>query len=148
MLRRRHILVPWLASTVVMFGLSFAWHGIALNDLRELKVPIALYLCLSALAYLIIGLGITVMIHQFIQHKWIVIKNGFPMMGLLAGIVVGFVVYLLAFIFGMSFADHRMMHVLVDVLWQMVEQGLGGLLVSLGIIYDMHQSFLEHERAR
>jgi hypothetical protein len=37
-------------------------------------------------------------------------------------------------------------HVLVDVLWQMVEQGIGGLAVSLGIIYDLHQRFLEQER--
>jgi hypothetical protein len=36
--------------------------------------------------------------------------------------------------------------VLVDVLWQMVEQGIGGLAVSLGIIYDLHQRFLEQER--
>jgi hypothetical protein len=37
--------------------------------------------------------------------------------------------------------------VVVDILWQMVEQGLGGLIVSLGLIYDMHRSFLESERA-
>ena len=75
------------------------------------------------------------------------LRNGFPLMGMLLGAIVGFFVYLLAFLFGMSFADHRMMHVLVDVLWQMAEQSLGGLTVSLGIIYDMHQNFLESERA-
>jgi hypothetical protein len=37
-------------------------------------------------------------------------------------------------------------HIAVDILWQMVEQGIGGLMVSLGIIYDMHKSFLESER--
>ena len=39
-----------------------------------------------------------------------------------------------------------MMHIVVDILWQMLEQALGGLMVSLGI-YDMHRAFLEHERA-
>jgi hypothetical protein len=39
------------------------------------------------------------------------------------------------------------MHVVADILWQMIEQGMGGLAVSLGIIYDMHKSFLEQERA-
>ncbi len=147
MLRERHILVPWLASAVLMYGLSYAWHGIALNDLRELKVPHALYLGLSALVYLILGLGMTFGMHQAIAHHWIGLRQGFPLKGMLFGAVVGFVVFLIAFIFGMSFTDHKIMHVLVDVLWQMAEQGLGGLVVSFGIIYDLHQGFLENERA-
>jgi TRAP-type mannitol/chloroaromatic compound transport system permease small subunit len=64
------------------------------------------------------------------------------------GAVVGFMVYLLVFTLGMSFASHALRHVVVDVLWQMFEQAIGGLLVSLGIIYDMHRSFLEAERAK
>ncbi len=148
MLLQRRILVPWLASTLVMYGLSFLWHGIALNDLRELKIPMGLYVALSAVAYLLIGLGVTFAMHQSIQHQWIGIRQGFPLKGLLLGAVFGFVVYLIAFIFGMSFTDRKVMHILVDVLWQMVEQGFGGLVVSLGIIYDLHQGFLENERAQ
>jgi hypothetical protein len=59
---------------------------------------------------------------------------------------VGFFVYLVIFVLGISFAKHGMVHVLVDVLWQMFEQGVGGLAVSLGIIYDMRQSYLEAEQ--
>ncbi len=133
---------------MVMYGLSFLWHGIALNDLRELKIPMGLYVALSAVVYLVIGLGITFAMHQAIQHQWIGIRQGFPFKGLLLGTILGFLVYLVAFIFGMSFTDRKVMHILVDVLWQMVEQGLGGLVVSLGIIYDLHQGFLENERAQ
>jgi hypothetical protein len=68
-------------------------------------------------------------------------------MAMLIGAATGFAVYLVIFVLGMSFADHGVMHALVDVVWQMFEQGLGGLAVSLGIIYDMRQQFLEHERA-
>jgi hypothetical protein len=39
-------------------------------------------------------------------------------------------------------------HVLVDVLWQVFEQAIGGLAVSLGMIYGMHRSFMEAEHAR
>jgi hypothetical protein len=147
MLRERRILIPWLASAVVMFGLSYLWHGVALNDLRELRTPIGLYVVLSGLVYLVIGLGITVLMHQCIRHEWISLKQGFPLKGMLLGAVVGFVVFLVAFIFGMSFTDRHLVHVLADVAWQMVEQALGGLVVSLGIIYDLHQTFLENERA-
>ncbi len=148
MLLQRRILVPWIASTLVMYGLSFLWHGIALNDLRELRIPMGLYVALSAVVYLVIGLGSTFAMHQAIQHQWIGIRQGFPFKGLLLGAILGFLVYLVALIFGMSFTDRKVVHMLVDVLWQMVEQGLGGLMVSLGIIYDLHQGFLENERAQ
>ena len=148
MLLQRRILAPWIASTVVMYGLSFLWHGIALNDLSELKIPMGLYVLLSVVVYVVIGLGSTFAMHQAIHHHWIGIRQGFPLKGLLLGAVIGFLVYLLAFLFGMSFTDRKVMHILVDVLWQMVEQGMGGLMVSLGIIYDLHQNFLENEQAR
>lgn len=148
MLLERRILIPWLASALVMYGLSYLWHGVALNDLRELRIPIGLYLALSGLIYLVIGLGLTALMHLSIRHEWISIRQGFPLKGALLGAVVGFVVFLVAFIFGMSFTDHQLVHVLADVAWQMVEQGAGGLVVSLGIIYDLHQTFLENERAR
>jgi hypothetical protein len=131
-----------------MYGLSLLWHGLALNDLRELKMPMALYVVLSATVYIILGLGITFAMHQAIVYQWIGIRQGFPGKGLLLGAMLGFVVYLIALILGMSFTDSKVMHMLVDVLWQMVEQGMGGLMVSLGIIYDLHQNFLENERAR
>ena len=148
MLRERRFLLPWIASAVLMYGLSYLWHGVALNDLRELRIPLGLYLGLSGLAYLIIGLGITIATHQGIQHNWIGLKQGFPLKGMLVGAIIGFVVFLLAFLFGMSFTDRGMMYIVVDVFWQMAEQALGGLVVALGIIYDLHQSFIENERAR
>jgi hypothetical protein len=40
------------------------------------------------------------------------------------------------------------MHIVADVCWQMAEQAFGGLAVALGIIYDLHQTFLESERSR
>ena len=148
MLRERRFLLPWIASAVLMYGLSYLWHGVALNDLRELRIPLGLYMGLCGLAYLIIGLGITIATHQGIQLNWIGLKQGFPLKGMLVGAVIGFIVFLLAFLFGMSFTDRGMMYIVVDVFWQMAEQALGGLVVALGIIYDLHQSFIENERAR
>ena len=145
-LAQRRILLPWILSAAVMFGLSYLWHGVLLHDLQEIQIPLGLYLGLAALAYLVIGLGITIAVHQAIVHQWISLKQGFPMMSMLVGAIIGFVVYLLVFTLGVSFADHAMMHIVVDILWQMVEQGLGGLVVSLGIIYDMHRGFLEAEK--
>ncbi len=132
---------------VAMGALSYMWHGVMLSDLQELRIPLMLYHVLAGLVYLVLGLVITIGVHKAVQYEWISLKRGFPFMASLLAAAIGFFVYLVIFVLGMSFAsDHGMMHVVVDVLWQMFEQGVGGLAVSLGIIYDMHKRFLEQER--
>ncbi|HEX2616605.1 MAG TPA: hypothetical protein VHL57_03630, partial [Flavobacteriales bacterium] len=61
---KRRILLPWCISALVMYALSNLWHGLILNDLKDLKVPVALYVCLSLLVYVIIALALTVAIQQ------------------------------------------------------------------------------------
>ena len=145
MLLQRHILLPWLASAVLMFGLSYIWHGVVLKDLIELKIPLSLYLVLAGLVYLLIGLALPWIVHKLLEKEWLSLKDGFPFRCLMVGSVMGFTVYLLVFVLGLSFADHGMVHVLADAIWQMTEQGLGGLAVSAGIIFDLHKKFLEEE---
>lgn len=131
-----------------MYGLSYVWHGLALNDLKDLRVPVEFYFALSALAYAIISLVLTFAVHQAIQHDWISLKRAFPFAAMLVGAIIGFAVYLIAYVFGMSFTGRELVHIVVDVLWQMVEQSLGGLAVSLGIIYDMNRTFMRSERVQ
>jgi hypothetical protein len=145
-LLQRHILMPTVFSSVVMFGLSYLWHGVVLKDLDEMSIPLGVYLVLAALIYLVIGLCFTLVVHKAIEHEWISLKHGFPFKCLLLGAAGGFLVYLLVFVLGFSYAAHGMVHVVADVVWQMAEQGLGGLAVSGGIIYDLHKRFLEEER--
>lgn len=144
---RRFILLPWLLSSAVMFGLSYVWHGLVLSDLEDLKIPLALYFVLAILVYLVLGLGLTIAAHKAVQYEFISLKKAFPFMVMLMAAATGFFVYIVVYVLGMSFMKSEGVHVVIDVLWQMVEQGLGGLMVSLGMIYDMHQRFLEQERA-
>jgi len=132
---------------MVMFGTSYLWHGVALTDLQEITIPLTLYFILASIVYLVIGLGLTIGVHKAVAYEYISLKTAFPFTSMLLGAAVGFFVYLVIFILGMTFTKHGMMHIIVDILWQMFEQGLGGLAVSLGIIYDMHKRFLEQERA-
>jgi hypothetical protein len=147
LLLQRHILAPWFAAAVTMFGMSYVWHGIALTDLEELRIPLTLYFLLAGLVYIGLGLLLTFAVHEAIRREVISLKHAFPFAAFLLGAVVGFCVYLVIFVLGMTFTKHGMMHFVVDILWQMAEQALGGLAVSLGIIYDMHKRFLEQERA-
>lgn len=145
-LLKRYIWAPWLFSTLVMYALSYVWHGVALTDLQELTIPRTLYFILSFFVYVVIGLVLTIGMQKAVQYELISLKNAFPFYAILIGAAAGFFVYLVIFVMGMSFAKHGMVHVMVDVLWQMFEQGMGGLAVSLGVIYDMRQDFLETEQ--
>lgn len=146
MLFRRYILLPWLLSAVVMFVLSYVWHGVILKDLQDIRIPLTLYLTLAGIVYLVIGLGLTIATHKALEHEWIDLKGAFPFTAFLLGAAGGFFVYLVIFVLGMSFTKSGLVHVVADVIWQMVEQGVGGTMVSLGIIYDIRQRFLEEER--
>lgn len=130
-----------------MFSISYLWHGLALTDLAELRLNISAYFALSGAAYLVIGLALVLLVRYCIYREWISLKRGFPFSCMAAGALVGVVVYLVVLASGLSFASHGLQHVVVDALWQIFEQALGGLMVSLGIIYDMHRSFMEAERA-
>lgn len=130
-----------------MFLISWLWHGLALTDLEEIRIPLTLYFCLAGIVYVVLGLAMTFAIHTAIMHEWISLKRAFPFTSMLLGAALGFFVYLAIFVLGMSFTKGGMVHVVADVLWQMLEQGIGGLMVSLGIIYDMHKRYLESERA-
>mgnify|MGYP000936340724 CR=1 FL=1 len=131
-----------------MYVLSYLWHGVALRDLEELHIPLGLFLTLAGLVYLVIGLALTILVHKAVEYEWISLKRAFPLASILCGAAVGFFVYLVLFVLGMSFTKNATVHLVADVLWQMFEQGAGGLAVSLGIIYDLRQHFLEQERAR
>jgi len=147
-LLKRRILAPWLLSAVVMMVISFAWHGLALTDISDLRMDRRLYFGLSTLAYLIIALAITRMVQFLIMREWISLKGPFPVKAMFVGGATGIVVYLAILAMGLSFASRGMQHAVVDFAWQVVEQSVGGLMVGLGIIYDLHRNFMEAERAR
>ena len=131
-----------------MFALSYLWHGVALSDIDEMRMPLDKYLALTTGAYILIGLLISLAVRFALLRDWISLKRGFPFASMFVGAVIGLLVYLLVLALGLSFAGRELQHVLVDVLWQMFEQAIGGLVVSLGMIYGMHRSFMEAEHAR
>lgn len=131
-----------------MFGISALWHGVALTDLSEMKIGMNTYFMLSAGAYLIIALALVLFIRLCIVREWISLKSGFPWKAMGIGAVAGIIVFLVILLSGLSFASHGFQHMVVDMLWQVLEQAIGGLMVSLGVIYDLHRSFMEAEQAR
>lgn len=123
MLRRR-FLVAWGLSSAVMMLLSYVWHGLVLNDLMHIPSPHALFYALAFGVYILIGFSIT-----FI-FTYLSMGIGVRMKGSLMGIASGFFIYLIAFVFGISFKGNGTEHVVADFLWQMIEQGVGGAVIG------------------
>ncbi|MDA0713864.1 MAG: hypothetical protein O3B83_01240, partial [Bacteroidetes bacterium] len=62
----------WGLSTLIMFGLSYLWHGVLLNDYVNIKYPLWLHLMLAGVVYLVIAFVLTYL-HQYTtvrHHKF------------------------------------------------------------------------------
>jgi hypothetical protein len=113
----------WMACFLAMYGISYVWHGMVLNDFMKISYPKDAFLILAGAVYFIIALVITVL--TFALKK---IKDSFRY-GIAVGAAVGIFIYAVAFLLGVSFnaiIDWKM--ITFDLAWQITEQAFGGLI--------------------
>lgn len=122
----------WLYSTLFMYILSYLWHGVFLNDIEKVTYSPYLFYTLSVIVYLFIGYILTMLTIRVdvFSKKYI--------NGTFIGGIMGFFIYLIAFVLGVSFVDGSSLdHVAIDFMWQMMEQGAGGILA--GFLYSAYR---------
>lgn len=121
----------WIFSTLVMFGASYLWHGVFLNDLEKIKYPKEIYLTGSVITYLILGFLLT-RIYGMKYPKSIASRP--VIRGIMAGAFLGFSAYVVSLVLGVSFTYQLTLdYILFDLLWQISEQILGG--ITVGLVY-------------
>jgi len=130
-----------------MFGLAYLWHAYLLTDIDDIKYPLPFFLVLASIVYLLIGGALFGIVNYLVTNKILAFNNMFPWKSMAIGAVLGFSVYLITFILGLSFNAHGFEHIMVDFVWQMFEQAIGGLVVALAFIYDARRAQLEFEGA-
>lgn len=123
MLKKRFF-ISWGLSSVLMFGASLFWHGVLLNDLYFLTIPAELFYSLAILAYIVIGFALA------FTYTYLSMGIGLKLKGSFMGMALGFFIYLIAFVLGVSFKGNDSGHVVIDFIWQMIEQGIGGSIVG------------------
>ena len=94
-----------------------------------------------AIVYFVISFMITFLTHFLVQFG----KNKMRR-GLMIGMPMGVFIYLIAFVFGISFyTNPTLNHILFDLSWQVIEQGLGGVvaggLLSLSAAVSSNRAF-------
>jgi hypothetical protein len=124
----KRVIISWIFASLSMFGISYTWHGIFLNDIANLNYPLGIFLVSSSIVYLVLGFVLV----KIFTHSLIVrhIRNFFAR-GLVCGAGLGLFMYMLALVFGVTFTKNTTLSsILVDIPWQMFEQAFGGLLVA------------------
>ena len=120
--------ISWILSSLMMFGLSYVWHGVVLNDFERLSYPKEIFLTGSVVTYLILGLLVTrIFLMQFPQQL-----AAKPMLrGILSGALLGLATYIVTLVVGVSFSTTLTTeYILFDMCWQAIEQMVGGITVA------------------
>ena len=129
----------WICSTGSMFSLAYFWHGVVLNDYNLLTYPKGIFFSCMALVYLIIGFSISYFYRYLTLQKKI--RDRF-LKGIISGGLIGILLYSITWILGISYSKHLTFdNILLDLIWQVVEQTLGGVTVSI-----IHYSIWVDER--
>lgn len=139
----KKFIISWIFCSVVMFILSYLWHGLLLNDFKMLNYPLSLFLLFASVVYLVAGAFVAKVytleiFSRFTKHPFL--------KGLLSGSVCGILLYLISLVIGVSFSRNvTMQYMLIDVTWQMIEQGLGGLVVGVVHAFVWDDSMIRPE---
>lgn len=134
----KRFMIGWILSSILMFAVSYVWHGVVLNDFERISYPFEIYLVSAGVVYLVIGFLMSrIFIAEFLDRY----SEKAVARGLLTGIGMGVIVFMSALVFGVSFSSITdPVFLLMDFVWQVVEQTVGGL--SVGLIYLLVFEFI------
>jgi len=119
------LLIATVFSAVIMFALSYYWHGVLLNDLQLISYDKTLFFGLLGILYLAVGGALSFVLMTYKPEEHRILKH------FTISVVAGFMLYLIAFVLGVSFQGEGIEHTIVNFSWQMVEQGIGGFAISV-----------------
>ena len=142
MLNKRFF-ISWVFSAIVMFGLSYLWHGWLLYDLKKVS-HLNLFLSFAAIAYLIIGAFVArVYTIEYFKN----LTRHLFLRGLIVGAVCGFVIFVITIVTGVSFVKNETSSafIFVDMTWQIIEQAVGGFAVGVVHAFVWDDSMMRAE---
>ena len=125
-----------------MYLAFFFWHGVYLDEISQLNYSTGLFYLFAGITYLVISF---LLIKLFDLKATKKIFGNIFMRGLASGLIVGVIVFVVTRVTGIGIGKSvTMNHLLLDVVWQCVEEVSGGMIVSLGAFFIFDPSLEEH----
>ena len=128
--------ISWITAALFMYAAFYVWHGLFLNDLNNITFPKPIFFGLTALVYL----AISYVLYRTYESKIINKIFHYPVIrGIASGFIVGFLLFAFVTVLGISFTStHSLKYMLADSAWQIIEQVIGGLIITIGklVIFD------------
>lgn len=135
--------ISLLASSIVMYGLSYCWHGLFLNDYQLIQYPLGIFLAAAAVAYLMIG---ALLGRLFIAPQLDRVSRHPLLRGPVAGVLTGVAVYVLALVIGVTYnKELDLKFIVMDVVWQAIEQAIGGFVTGLVYMFVYEPFYIPQE---
>ena len=114
-----------LVGALVMLGLSYVWHGMVLNDFKQVAIAKPVFVGMLVVVYLGVS-ALLALLFSLLHFDDNNTRNR-----LLIGGAVGFFIYLIAFVLGVSFSPpSETEHIVLDFAWQMMEQAAGAIAID------------------
>ena len=123
-----------LSSSGMLF-LSYAWHGMVVNDLRYLGDGPAGYLFLHWCGYLTLGVALTFLqmgLLQLDRPQVALLAVAWTLLsGMASGALLGFALFIVPAHLN---TDMTLAEAWPELVWQMTEQAVGGSLAGTGLL--------------
>ena len=119
------LILATIISSIVMFSMSFYWHGVLLNDLMFITYDKKLFFGLLSILYVAVAGALSFFLMFYKPEENRTLKHA------TIGVASGFMIYLIAFVLGLSFKGEGLANTVINFTWQMIEQGIGALFISV-----------------
>ncbi|MBN8692860.1 MAG: hypothetical protein J0L69_06665 [Bacteroidetes bacterium] len=134
--------ISWILGAIAMYSAFYVWHGIFLNDFKQIQFPFVWFVLLSAIAYLVISF----IIYRVFETNWIKNIHSVVLRGFLSGLIVAVSLFAIMTVLHISFTKNMTStYLITDFFWQIIEQSIGATIIILGkqFIYEPEPEFEE-----
>ena len=120
--------LSWILSATAMYSAFYAWHGMVLNDFKQIEFSMTLFLLMTAIAYLIISF----LLYRVFETKIMGFFDSMYLRGFVASAVVGLSLFIIMTVLHIQFTKNvTSTYLMVDLCWQIAEQCIGGIFIVL-----------------
>jgi len=134
--------LSWIVAAIAMFASFYVWHGLVLNDFKNIQFSPVWFMLFSAVAYLIISF----ILYRVFETKILSFFDSLLFRGFITAMVVGISLFVIMTVLHITFTKNMTTtYLITDFVWQIVEQSIGAIFIVAGkqFIFEPDPEFEE-----